>query len=128
MRMFVPGSNSTSASRQHVSIRYPDKRVQLTENRSLRRRPKRGDLRSGVPRRDKVENPEPRSEWRCVDSAVVRASLLKPEVHRYNENRCENHYNSKGCSKGYDGGGHSGIGCGFSNAGSDEGGDVGRAT
>lgn len=73
-----------------------------------------------MPRGDKVENPESRSEWRCVDSTVIRAFLLQSEVHRCNENGCKNHHNGKGCSKGNNGGGHDRIGCAFSDAGSDE--------
>ena len=72
MRMFVPGSNPISGSRQHMSIPNPgDRRDQLTENRSLRRRPKGSNLCSGMPGWDKVEDSESRGEWRRVDSAVV---------------------------------------------------------
>ena len=76
MRMFVPGSNPTSESRQHMRIpHHGDRRDQLTENWSLRRRPKGSYLRSGMPGRDKVEDSESRGEWRRVDSAVIRAFL-----------------------------------------------------
>jgi hypothetical protein len=112
MRMFVPGSDSTSGSCQHVNILYPDGRwVQLTENWSLRRRSKRSNLCSGMPRRDKVEDSESRSEWSCLDSTVVRGFLSQSDVHQGDENRCEDHYNNEGCSEGNDGDGHDRISC-----------------